>query len=316
MQLLPPHFFYLAPIRGVTDALFRRVFNAHFPGFDAAVAPFISPQRFTSLKPLMLADILPENNTTLPTVPQLLYNRADDFITLGRLLTDLGYSHLNWNLGCPAPQVANKGRGSGLLENPRKIVDILETVHSQLDTQISLKTRLGFRSAYDLDRLLPGLEGFPLKEIVVHPRIGKQLYRGKADHNAFDRCRDLTGHTLVYNGDIRTPADFFELSTRFGNIHRWMIGRGALADPLLLEKIAGKEPEHAEAAERIREFHDELYTRLEQRLHGPGHLLGRMKQIWAYLIGSFPGREKSLKKIHKARTTIGYLKEAAKIFSK
>jgi len=315
MQLVPPHFFYLAPIRGITDALFRRVFHSHFPGFDAAVAPFISPQRFTNLKPAMLADILPENNTTLPTVPQLLYNRADDFITLGRLLADLGYSHLNWNLGCPAPQVANKGRGSGLLDNPQKIVDILDTVHSQLDTQISLKTRLGFRSAADLDRLLPRLEAFPLKEIVVHPRIGKQLYRGKADHNAFDRCRELTGHTLVYNGDIRSPADFLELSTRFGDIHRWMIGRGALADPLLLEKIAGKEPEDSEAAERIREFHDELYTRLEQRLHGPGHLLGRMKQIWAYLIGSFPGREKNLKKIHKARTTTGYLKAVAEVFS-
>lgn len=315
MQPPQRHFFYLAPIRGVTDALFRQVFHAHFPGFDAAVAPFISPQRFTSLKPAMLADILPENNTTLPTVPQLLYNKADDFITLGRLLADLGYSHLNWNLGCPAPQVANKGRGSGLLEHPQRIVDMLEAVHSHLATRISLKTRLGFRSADDLDRLLPRLESFPLKEIIVHPRIGKQLYRGKADHDAFARCRQFTGHALVYNGDIRTPDDFFELSARFADIRRWMIGRGVLADPLLLEKIAGKVPGQAEAAERIRAFHDELHARLQQRLHGPGHLLGRMKQIWAYLIDSFPGREKSLKKIRKARTTAGYLEAVAEVFS-
>ncbi|MBE0582716.1 MAG: tRNA-dihydrouridine synthase family protein, partial [Desulfofustis sp.] len=35
---------FMAPLKGITDALFRRVYAAHFSGLDGAVAPFINPQ--------------------------------------------------------------------------------------------------------------------------------------------------------------------------------------------------------------------------------------------------------------------------------
>jgi len=240
MQQSQSHFFYLAPILGVTDALFRTIYHSHFPFFDAAVAPFINPQRFANFKDKLLADILPENNTgDLPVIPQLLYNTAEDFIVLGKRLQNLGYAHLNWNLGCPSPMVTGKQRGSGLLPHPERIVEILEAVRTELSTEISIKTRLGYEHAGDLEKLLPLLEEFALKEIIIHPRIGKQLYRGHADPDGFERCLALTSHSLVYNGDILTPLDFEQLSCRFPQVNRWMIGRGALADPYLLADIRG-----------------------------------------------------------------------------
>ncbi len=308
------HFFYLAPIRGITDALFRNIYHNHFPYFNGTVAPFINPQRLANFKDKYLADILPENNTGLPIVPQLLYNNPDDFIYLGKRLQNFGYRHLNWNLGCPAPMVANKKRGSGFLPHTDEIIGMLEEILANLKAEISIKTRLGYHDPRDLEKLLPQLDELPLKEIIIHPRIGKQLYRGSADRDGFALCCNLTNHQLVYNGDILTPKDFDELSARFKDIHRWMIGRGALANPFLLAKIKGISVEEDKKRKTIRSFHNDIYDQMKIKLSGPGHLLNRMKQIWSYLIVSFPGKSKVLKKIHKATKEDKYLKAVDELF--
>jgi tRNA-dihydrouridine synthase B len=69
----------LAPIQGATNATLRTVFNRHFPGFDWAVAPFITTTHgFTTAK-RHFRDILPAVNKSLPVVPQLLGNDPHDF---------------------------------------------------------------------------------------------------------------------------------------------------------------------------------------------------------------------------------------------
>ena len=83
-------FLYLAPLQGVTDALFRTVFHHHFGGFDAAIAPFINPQRHSGFKEKWLADVFPENNPGLPIIPQLLNTNAEDFLAVADRLQDLG----------------------------------------------------------------------------------------------------------------------------------------------------------------------------------------------------------------------------------
>jgi len=310
------HFFYLAPIRGITDALFRTIYHTHFPYFDAAVAPFINPQKYVNLKDKFIVDLLPENNSALPVVPQLLYNTIDDFINLGKRLEGLGYSHINWNLGCPAPMVANKKRGSGLLPYTDRIIELLEAVIPALQAEISIKTRLGFREPTDILALLPRLEHLPVKEITIHPRIGKQLYSGTADSNCFDACRKLTSHTLIYNGDIITHQDYIRLSQSFDNIHRWMLGRGALANPFLLADIKGIQITEKERRSKLIDFHDDLYQQLRVKLNGPGHLLNRMKQMWIYFIQSFPENKKALKKIQKSATEAKYNEALNELFSR
>lgn len=314
--VLQPHFFYLAPIRGVTDALFRNIFHSHFPNFDAAVAPFINPQRFANLKDKFLVDVLPENNTSLPLIPQLLYNTPDDFINLGNKLADYGYNHINWNLGCPAPMVANKKRGSGLLPHTDRIIKLLDAVTAALDTEISIKTRLGFQEPTDLHRLLPMLEHYPLKEIIIHPRIGKQLYRGSVNLSGFAECLRLTSHKIVYNGDICRKNDFLKLTTMFPDINRWMVGRGAIADPFLIAEINGVRFTPEQRLQKLADFHSDIFQQLQERLSGPGHLLNRLKQIWAYLIDSFQGNQKLLKKIHKASTVPKYQDAVQQVFDR
>ncbi len=300
-------FLYLAPLQGVTEVLFRNLFSRHFPGFDAAMAPFINPQGQANFKEKVLADVLPEHNTGLPLIPQLLHNNAENFVAMAIRLEDLGYRHINWNLGCPAPMIVRKRRGSGLLPYPEAIVSFLEEVLPRLKARLSIKTRLGLNTPGEILDLLPRLDDFPLEEITIHARLGRQLYQGATDLEGFARCQELSRHRLVYNGDITDTAVFNALRRRLPAVQRWMIGRGALSDPFLPAAIKGTEPiSRQEKNQRIMAFHEALYDQYSQRLCGPSHLLGRMKQLWTYLIASFPGQEKLLKRIHKARSEEQY----------
>lgn len=312
---LTEHYLYLAPIRGVTDFLFRNVFYHHFDGIDAAIAPFITPQTKTLFNDRMLFDVLPQNNGAKPLIPQLLHTSSKDFLVLATRLTDLGFTHINWNLGCPAPMVAKKKRGSGLLPYPEEITSLLEKVMPQLKIQLSIKTRLGYTEKNELLQLIPSLNDFPLKELIIHTRLGTQLYRGKTDPKGFAACRKVSNHTLVYNGDIYDRHTFESLATRFPEINRWMLGRVILMNPFLAEEIKGfPEESFTTRMERLYTFHEDLYEQYKKRLSGPGHLLGRMKQLWIYLISSFPGKEKSFKKLKKSSSTDQYLDSVRRIF--
>jgi tRNA-dihydrouridine synthase B len=314
---LPQPFLYLAPIRGLTDALFRETLASHFGGFDAAVAPFITAQKKSLYEDKQIIDVLPENNTKLPVIPQLLHTDPEDFLVLARRLTDLGYTHINWNLGCPAPMVARKKRGSGLLPFPEEITGLLASVLPELDIELSIKTRLGFNDHSETRALLPELDRFKLKEIIIHARLGKQLYKGTTDPAGFDICRQLSRHISVYNGDINDIETFRTLAERFPSVGRWMIGRGALSNPFLAEEIKGYPQQSAEKRKmRLYEFHDELYNRYTERLSGPSHLLGRVKHLWLYLISSFPGNKKMLKKILKSNSLEVYRDTIEQLFER
>lgn len=291
---------YMAPLKGITDSLFRRVYYRHFDGIDGAVAPFINPQSQPRYPDKLISDLLPENNGARPLIPQLLNTDAEGFLALADRFFDLGYGTINWNLGCPVKMVAGKRRGSGLLPHPDEIIDLLDHVVPRLKQRLSIKMRLGYHSPEEALVLLPMLEPYPLAEIIIHARLGRQLYRGAVDLDQFGRCRSATSHRLVYNGDLVSLEDFTALAQRFDSIGSWMIGRGLLINPFLPAQIKGDEISPSERLDRLRRFHDDLYASSKQQLSGPGHLLGRMKQVWIYFIGAFPGKERLLKKITRA----------------
>jgi tRNA-dihydrouridine synthase B len=298
----------MAPLKGITDYLFRRVYTSHFSGIDRAIAPFINPQRKGPYPDKLIADVLPENNSSLTLIPQIINTEPEGFIELANRLYDIGYTEINWNLGCPVRMVASKRRGAGMLPYPEEIAALLDTAIPQMKPALSIKMRLGYQEVHESQTLLPMLNDYPLSEIIIHPRLGIQLYRGTPDLDQFQACSARTAHRLVYNGDIINLSGFSELQQRCAPVHRWMIGRGLLSNPFLPAEIKGIRFSSDERSEKLQLFHDDLYHGLKERLSGPGHLLGRMKQVWIYYIHAFPGKEKLLKKITRAPSEKSYLK--------
>jgi len=306
---------YLAPLRGFTDYIYRNTFTGHFGGFDGALAPFLPTVTADRFKPSHFKDILPENNPTLPIVPQIIGNQAADFITLAERLYDLGYTSINWNLGCPFPMVAKKNRGSGLLPYPERIDDFLEKTVSSIPNRLSIKTRLGRKTINDIFKLMPIFNRYPLEEIIIHPRTGIQMYDGKTDLDTFERCLAQSVHRVIYNGDITDLKTFQDVFVRFENIDGWMIGRGAVTNPFLPAIIKAGQDDISHKVEKFKQFYDELFEQYRQIFCGPGHLLNRMKGFWTYFSKSFQNSRKITKKVHRTQKMHHYMKIVDRFFA-
>lgn len=228
---------YLAPLQSFTDYHFRNAYQSVLSDVDKFYAPYLKMSNDRTIKEGPKKDVLPINNTLSTVVPQIMACNAGDVLLMSDYLSDLGYKEMNWNLGCPYPMVANKDLGSGMLNKPDKIFQILDEVCSKTSMNLGIKMRMGYEDTSDILTILPRLNDYPLSEIIVHARYGKQLYTGVCDHKRFKEIISLTNHKLIYNGDIKTVADFRKVKSLFPEINHFMVGRGAISNPFIFEMI-------------------------------------------------------------------------------
>lgn len=232
---------------------------------------------------------------------------AEQFLYAADYVRSLGYDELNWNLGCPYPMVTNKGLGSGLIRYPERIDAILDRVHTESDITVSMKMRMGYQDSSEILDVFPILAKYPIKNIGIHARIGAQLYKGGVDLDSFQRCIDHCGQPLYYNGDITSVVVFEMLADRFPSIDHWMLGRGLIADPFLPEMIKQRDRSYPQDKwERLRKYHDRLFTAAEQKLTGEKAVIRKMLSYWEYFATLFPNPTKVVKRIKKAKTYEAY----------
>ena len=119
---------------------------------------------------------------------------------------------------------------------------------------------------------------------------------------------------VCYNGNIFTPADYERVTEEFPACGHVMLGRGFVANPALLEGIAG-EPR---SRERLMEFHGRLLEDYGREMSGERNLLFKMKELWFYMIQTFTDgggrREKLAKKIRKAERLWQYEEAVKAVF--
>jgi tRNA-dihydrouridine synthase len=296
-----------SPLQGFTDFRFRNAQNKIFGGIDTFYAPYIRLNGKMVIKSSYQRDLLPENNNTLEVIPQIITNDANEFLFVSKYVQELGYKELNWNLGCPYPMVTKCGMGSGLISNTEKINQILHKVHNESDILVSMKMRLGYDTTEEILHVFPILENYPIKNVAIHARIGKQLYKGGVHLDAFQQCIDTTKLKLYYNGDITTVAKFKEMQERFPTIDHWMIGRGLIADPFLPTMIKNNSFEYPKnKMELFSAFHDTLYEGYSESLSGSTHILLKMHHLWEYFSVIFSNPHKVAKNIKKAKSIRNY----------
>ena len=304
-----------SPLQGFTDFRFRNAFHKYFGEIDTFYSPYIKLNGKLVVKGSYERDILPENNSTLEVIPQIITNDAEEFLFVAKYVQQFGYKELNWNLGCPYPMVAKCGMGSGLIKNTDQIEHILKRVHNETDIIVSMKMRMGYENASEILDVFPILEQYPIKNIAIHARIGKQLYKGGVDLDSFQKCLDTSKQKIYYNGDITSVAKFNELQERFPSIDHWMIGRGLIADPFLPSMIKNNTTEYPKNRLEIFEaFHDEIYREYDAYLQGPTPIRMKMLGFWEYFSESFSNPQKTFKKIKKAGNSKNYEAAVKEIF--
>ena len=319
--------FYFAPLEGVTGYMYRNAHHTFFPEtVDKYFAPFIVANQKGTWKTREISDLLPENNKGVKLIPQILTNKAEDFIETAKKIEQLGYSEINLNLGCPSGTVVSKNRGAGFLSQTDELNRFLDNITQYAVTKISVKTRIG---KYDSDEFFDLLEIFnryPLEELIVHPRIQTDFYKNKPNLLMFEEAVKTSKHPLCYNGDIVTVSDYLEIKAKFPSVESMMIGRGLLYNPALIREILGAIemqgsgilkngiPGSGMQIETLRSMHDQIYVGYQQILFGEKNVLFKMKEIWFYWIKLFENADKYAKKIKKAERLKDYEAVVASLF--
>ena len=293
--------FLFAPMEGVTGRIYRRVHARFFPGVSHYYAPFFSPSGDHHFPLRGLTDLLPEENPGVDLVPQLLTNRAEDFIWAAASLMDRGYKEVDLNLGCPSGTVVAKRKGAGFLLLPQELDAFLEAVFSAPELSglsLSLKTRIGFADEGEWERLLGIYRQYPLSQLIVHPRLRSDFYTGPVRPAAFALALGGSPFPVTWNGDVFSPADLETLRARYPGLDRVMLGRGLAAEPGLAARLATGE---VCSRETLHAFHEAVSEEYRSVLYGDTALCHRMKELWSYLILHFEGGEKHFKRLTKAR---------------
>ena len=301
---------YAAPMEGLTTYIWRRAQRDIFGGMDKYFTPFLSPNGNLTFQRKELDEVTQGERDT---VPQLLTNRGAYFVWAARELYAMGYREVNFNLGCPSGTVTAKHKGAGLLTYPEELERCLGEIFSALpDMQVSVKTRIGKNDPAEWQRLLDIYERYPISELIVHPRVQKEFYRGTVHRDAFDAALARRREAPVYNGDLFTAADVAAFCRAYPQVKAVMMGRGLIADPALGRRLRGGE---AASRQELTAFHHRLLADYRQRLSGDTPVLHRMRELWNWLSGSFDGAERELKAIRKAKTLAEYLPAAERLLT-
>ncbi len=283
-----------APMEGITGRDLREVHRACFPGVDRYRLPFLSPAADHHLTPRQRRDLEPGSLGLSRLLPQVLTKDPGDFLWAASALAELGYEQVDLNLGCPSGTVVGKGKGSGLLRDPAALDRFLEAIFAAAPIPVSVKTRIGLEDPAEWESLLPVLARYPIRELTVHPRTRRELYKGGVHFDAFLEAAKLLPFPLYYNGNLFTPADVQGLETACPGLAGAVIGRGLLADPALVTRCRGGIRER----EALIAFHEELAERYLARMHPDGAVLPKFKELWMYLALLLPD-ERAWKRLRK-----------------
>jgi len=298
---------YMAPMEGVTNYVFRKVYIKYFTGVDKFFTPFITPHMKKGFSKSELMELNIEYNKGQYLIPQILTNSAEDFLKLVDEIKEMGYNEFNLNLGCPSGTVTSKGRGSGFLKDPDALDRFFYDIFRKKDNiKLSVKTRIGFSDYQEWDDLLKVYEKYEFSEIIIHPRLRSDFYKNNIYLPSFTQaCNDLK-QNIIYNGDINTLADFNNLKMQICNdkVTGVMIGRGLVKNPLIGESI--KQNKEIISIEKTVEFLDDIVEEYLTLDFGERNTLFKLKEIWGMILGNDEVYSKVLKKIRKTNTVKDY----------
>lgn len=299
-----------APLEGVTTHVQRLAHSAFFSPPDRYFTPFLALTQNHVFSPRELPEIARTHLNGVPVIPQVLTNNAAEFLWAARELAGRGFAQVNLNMGCPSGTVVSKGKGAGLLRDTDALRTFLDAIFSKTPIAVSIKTRIGLFDAQEWEEILAVLREYPVCELIVHPRVRAAYYGGAPELAAFDRVLDACAAPVSYNGDLFDAWDVRVFTRRFPRARAAMMGRGALANPAIFGELRG---EGALERGRLQRYVEQIEQGYVDEM-GAGNALGRLKELWLYLIGAFADAKKQAKRIRKCRSLEEYRDAVRTIF--
>jgi len=226
--------FVLAPMVGVTDAPFRQIcrrFGAGLTTSEMTTADISLWQTAQSRRKLDI-DLDAE-----PIAVQIAGSESAQMAIAAQACVERGAQIIDINMGCPAKSVCNKLAGSALLQDEKRVAEILEAVVAAVTVPVTLKMRTGWdaehRNGAQIARIA---EQSGIQSLAVHGRTRQCRYKGEAEFETIAQIKQEVRIPVFANGDITTLEKSLEV-LRLTNADGLMIGRGAQGRPWIFREL-------------------------------------------------------------------------------
>lgn len=298
---LPKPFFVLAPMEDVTDVVFRHVVKA-------AGAPDVFFTEFTNSDSYCHPDgkesvrgrlIFTEDEQ--PVVAHIWGDKPEFFREMSLGLAERGFKGIDLNMGCPVPNVAGRGKGSGLILRPEVAAELIQAAKAG-GLPVSVKTRIGYNDLAELEGWITHLLEQKIANLSIHLRTRQEMSKVEAHWEVIPQIiaiRDqVAPETLItINGDINDRQHGLALAEKYG-VDGIMIGRGIFRNPYAFEK----EPRDHSAEELLGLLKMQLELQDEYAKVIPRSIVGLHRFFKIYVKG-FPGASDLRVKLMATKST-------------
>jgi tRNA-dihydrouridine synthase C len=308
----------LAPMEGLADDVLRDVLT-RAGAYDWCVTEFVRVSA-TVLPRSSFMRICPElgrasrTRAGTPVRIQLLGSDPDLLAANAAGLARLAPAGIDLNFGCPVPLVNRNRGGAALLDDPELLRRIAGAVRQSVPAEIPVtaKMRLGIEDAARALDCAWALEAGGVQELVVHARTRDDGYRPPARWDCVAPLREALRIPVIANGEVWTVADWHAIRAATGCADV-MLGRGAVADPLLSRRIrAGEEGTETEADwEIVAGLIADFWAQVRRKVL-PGQAPGRLKQWLVLMRRIYPQAEalfRALRELRRANAVDDVLRQ-------
>ncbi|MEZ4485772.1 MAG: tRNA-dihydrouridine synthase family protein [Syntrophotaleaceae bacterium] len=275
----------LAPMQGLTNRELRDLY-IDWVRPDVVFSEFIrvAGGKRQTLRPAALKDVAPHPGG-VPLVVQLIGCQQELLAAAAKTLQDAGVEHINLNLGCPFGRTTSSAIGGELLRHPGQLPPLLNALRNAVSGSFSVKLRAGYDQPGQLFDLLPVLADAGVDFLILHPRTVTQQFKGHADHTITAAAVKYSPLPIVANGDINTATQGRKVLGSTGAVGL-MLGRGALADPLLFQRLRDQAPALPSATELRKTaigLLRGLLPRYQARYCGKTQVLSKLRCLLPYI---------------------------------
>jgi len=299
---LPRPFFILAPMEDVTHVVFRHVVSAAARP-DVFFTEFTNTESFCHPEGIFsVRGRLTFTEDEQPIVAHIWGDKPEHFRKMSVGMAEQGFKGIDINMGCPVPNVAAKGKGSGLIRYPETAAAIIQAAKAG-GLPVSVKTRLGYTKVDEWRDWLTHVLKQDIANLSIHLRTKKEMSNVDAHWELIPDIKQLRDEVapdtlLTINGDIPDRQTGMELVNRYG-VDGVMIGRGIFKNPFAFEKEP-QEHSSKELLDLLRlqlDLHDQYSEELEPR---PFIALRRFFKIY---VRDFPGASELRNQLMSTKST-------------
>lgn len=232
-----PSRYFLAPLAGYTHLAFRQSIREQ-GGLGLATTDLVQGVHLVHGH-RKSEELILTNAVDRPLAVQIYGSKPDELAKAAKLLEARGYEGIDLNMGCPMAKITGTGGGARLMCSPDGACRLVEQIVTAVKVPVTVKMRLGWdRDSITAPILAREFEQIGVKAITIHGRTRAQGFRGTVHLDGIRAVVEAIDHIpVVGNGDVRTAADAIHMR-KYTGCDAVAIGRGALLDPWIFQKIA------------------------------------------------------------------------------